>query len=115
MEWTFSAYKKSNNFFLKDERIRIHSSDLWIRIHGVQICISGVFWSGLCYFKHEISPLSVVFKEREKIFFLKDGTFETSPPPFADGQIVFIHAKLPNGRAMPAAFSLLSRKVFVIM
>jgi hypothetical protein len=45
----------------------------------------------------------VVFKEREKILFLKDGTFETSPPPFADGQIVFIHAKLPNGRAIPDA------------
>ncbi len=57
----------------------------------------------------------MVFKEREKMLFLKDGMFETSPPPFADGQIVFIHAKLPNGRAMPAAFSLLSRKVFVIM
>jgi hypothetical protein len=55
----------------------------------------------------------VVFKEGEKILFLKDGTFETSPPTFDDGQIVFIHAKLPNGRAMPAAFSLLSRKVFL--
>ncbi len=53
-----------------------------------------------------------IFKEREEIFFFKDVTFETSPPPFADGQIVFIHAKLANGRAMSAAFALLSRKVF---
>jgi len=56
-----------------------------------------------------------LFKEPEEIFFFKDGTFETSPPPFADGQIVFIHAKLPNGRAMPAAFALLSRKVFLFI
>jgi hypothetical protein len=80
------VYKKS----LEKVRSKIHTSELWIRIHGVQIRI---------------------FKEREEILFFKDGTFETSPPPFADGQIVFIHAKLANGRAMPAAFALLSRKV----
>jgi hypothetical protein len=72
---------------------KIYSYDLWILIHGVQI--------------------RIYLKNRKKYFFFKDGTFETSPPPFADGQIVFIHAKLPNGRAMPAAFALLSRKVFV--
>jgi hypothetical protein len=44
-------------------------------------------------------------------FVIKDGTFDTAPPPFADGQIVFIHAKLATGRAMPAAFAILSRKV----
>jgi hypothetical protein len=47
------------------------------------------------------------------IFFIKDGTFDTCPPPFGDGQIVFIHAKLPSGRAMPAAFAILSRKVML--
>jgi hypothetical protein len=41
----------------------------------------------------------------------QDGTFETCPEPFHNGQIVFIHAKLKGGRAMPAVFAILSRKV----
>jgi hypothetical protein len=48
-------------------------------------------------------------------FFFKNGTFDTSPPPFDDGKIVFIHLKLPDSRVMPAAFATLSRKVFVLM
>ena len=69
--------------------------------------------STLSLLLHHHPAYPVYFHPAYPVYFfvIKDGTFDTAPPPFADGQIVFIHAKLATGRAMPAAFAILSRKV----